>query len=502
MNRTVLLLAALLVVAADLRMHGLHDQGFFMFDEARYLLEAGTLREQIREVSTRASAATPTSPSVVEGMARPLHVLILAAASSVPMALWIMAGFGLASVILVHEIARRAAVFDEQGSAGRVGLIAAFLLAFSPSHIFHSRTLLAEVDAVFFLLLAVWIYLGDSARPRLFLCGLSFGLAIIAQSRMAMSVPFFLAWDAAKHRSIPRLAFLVAGLSLPIAGVETFYQVLRALLHIAGQGESFMTYFEQFLHRHKTDIGHMAFNRPWFGLSFLVHTESLIITISFLAGLFLALRRRSPHASLLGLYACFVLAVASLYDQDHHSGFRWGRAVAPALPFVLILAAFFLDHCARRFRRGSVLLGALLTITLLIRSGTLMELRTMHSDQQEILARAVDRFPAPHYFSEEPLHIRYFLGGEKLPRSFIPRADTLTVILFDPGYARNFGFTFYLPDSPTHVISNRSHRPSRLMLAETVGREDLTLEPMHVPDALIYVLPPADTPAGRLRRMF
>lgn len=495
----ILVLALVLLAATAIRFHGLADQGLFMFDETRYVLEARTLSAHLSWL--RSPAPVPDA-GPTEGMARPLHVMMIAVAGGAPAAAECMAFLGVASVLLVWLIVRTVEALASPGVASWAPEFAAFLLAFSPSQAFHSRTLLAEIDAIFFLLLAVYLHLDAESRTRLLASGLALGLALVTQSRMTMLIPGLLLWEIIDRRSVTRLANLVAGLLLPVLAVELFYRLLQFRFAAGGRHDYFMTYFQQFLHRAEIDRGFFGFNRPLFALRYMALVESLPVLVLFLGGILVAVRERRRPSLFLAAAALWAVAAASFWDQVHHHGFRWGRAVAPAVPFAAMLAGIALDRLARWRRTGlaaALLLGISITA---LRAETLLELTRMHSDQGEVLARATRLAPARHFFSEELLLIPYLLGPDSLPPSFIPRTDTLTVVLLDPPQARNFGFFYLLPDTPSFVIAERHHRPSRLHALEGVTRPWFTAVPPVVRPAQVFVLPPAETSAVKVRRIF
>lgn len=484
-------LLVILLLAMAPRFYGLGEQGFFTFDEARYLLEASAVARSVERAVSGAEGAT--APQVYEGMARPLHVFFLAIVRRVDVALLVMAIVGLASVVVVGLIAR--GLVREEGDRGLGAFLAASaILASSPSHVFLSRTILAEADAVFFFLCGLMIYQGGGGRRRRFAAGLLFGFALLTQSRMAMILPAVLFWEWAIERRFRSGLALLAGIALPVIAVELFFQYLKEIAHVKGHAEYVMTYIEQFFHRAATDEGRIAFNRSVFGIEYLVVVESLAFVAAFVGGAIVAVRRPTRFGVFLALLATWILAVATFFDQVHHSGMRWGRSVAPAVPLASALAAVGFVSLWKSPRRAARFIAIAAFVWMLVaRLPLLIECAQMHSDYEEILVEASARFDAAHApittaFSDEPLHISYYLGPSGVRTGFRPEEDTTTVVVFDAAYAGNFGFWYLLPDTPSFTIERPHHRESRLILQERTGiaPSRMTASPRRNNDARVY----------------
>ncbi len=504
--RLVIVLCILL--AAGLRLHGLAEQGFFMFDEARFVLDARELRAQGGWAATHGLdlARGQDVPEFhhrdfAEGTARPLHVLILALlGADATRMLFFQALAGILLVPAVAALAERLAsrptpdahAFTTPTADATAGY-AAFLVALSPALTFWSRTLLAEIDAalpfILFLLL-----LSSERRARTDLAaGFLAGLALAVQSRMALILPVALLLDLIAHRSPARLARIALGIVIPLLVLQSGSLVLKATFSASGQGARVETYLEQFLNRAAIDGGGFALNRPFFGLRYLALVEGPVWTILALVSATLLLVRQRTEAGpwLVAGTFLWTVVLATTYDQHRFSGERYGRMLAPAVPLGAALIGHLLGRL--RVRRKALALVTLLALVV-IRPVALAPIAGMHSDQGAILAEAARRTGSATAWSEEPLHVAVHLGADSFPARFLPRSDTLTVVIMDERHARNFGFWRFLPDTPAFRIARRGHvQPPLVRLEIANHRDDFTLDHASASPAAVYVLGPDST---------
>lgn len=486
-----ILLGAIVAAGAGLRLYGLSEQGFFGFDEVRYLIEAQKLLASLN--------FSPGLSGPILGMARPGHVMALAVLGCVTSGLYFMALLGTLTILIVAALGRETL---RENAIGYAPALAALIIAASPAHVFFSRSLLAEVDAVFFLGLGIWIRFRAFNSPgrlspsrSVYIFGVFLGLALAFQSRVALLLPFFLGAELLQKRLRPVFCLLI-GIATPILAVETFYLLLKtAHLHNGSSGYV-QSWFEQFSGRAEADHARLGLNRPFFGIEYLTLVESFVVTLLFAGSTFSLWRERNWKGLYLVGFVVWVLVVASLTDQVNHTGRRWGRMVLPAIPFVAVVVGYGLNVLWERARYGRMLVIGLIAGILVQRAEMLYELATMRSDQEEIMVEAFHRAPAARVFSDEPLHAAYYLEPLGAKVEFKPGGETMTVIILDPGYAKNFGFYYTLPDTPTFTIPDRNARFSRLLALENVGNlpaMEALSEPRRVTPAEIYVIPPART---------
>lgn len=137
--------------------------------------------------------------------------------------------FGIASVLLVFAIARDA--FDE-----RTGILAAWLLALGGLHVTQSHFFLADVPAVAWTLLAVWLLWRDltgasadheAIRWAAFAVGAAFALKLFVFAIPAVVYVVF-ARRPRFIRAVHAIVFAFAGLMISSLGFETPANLYRA----------------------------------------------------------------------------------------------------------------------------------------------------------------------------------------------------------------------------------------------------------------------------------
>lgn len=99
--------------------------------------------------------------------------------------------FGTASVVLVYMIG--ALLYSNRA----VPLIASFLLALDPFHIFFSRTTYVEIQASFFFLLYLYLMLEhvEKRRNTLLLAGIALGLTAATKAYFVIAIPLVAAFS-------------------------------------------------------------------------------------------------------------------------------------------------------------------------------------------------------------------------------------------------------------------------------------------------------------------
>lgn len=502
---SVILLAAIVI-----RFHGLAQQEIFSYDEASYLLEGRKLAADVAWVPDALGARMRHEPAPAEwrgpvfgGVARPLHYMLLALFATETPPLLAMALLGVACVGFVAVLAAEICPGDARDSCAPE--LAALLLATSPAHAYFSRAVIAEIDAAFLLLLGIYYHRRALDARRLWICGAIFGCAFALQSRLTLLLPFLLAAEAFAHRSLERLVRLSCGFLLPLIAIEGFYEVLTAMHVGLGGSASISTYVNQYAHQIVDGGGAIRFNRPWFGFRYLAFEEGILPLALFLAGGVIVLARRSrwrgAHRALfwygLGLWT---IAAATFFDQDLFPGSRYGRSLSPAFPALSIGAALPLDMLWRRggIRRG--LAVAAIAAILFARADLLGEVIHLRADSGRIFREAIARTGTAHVFSEQPIHIYYYLGMDSYPSPFSPRSDSLTVVIFDEDVARCYPFHSLLSAPPDFTIEG-IYRTSRLVTLEE-GTNPLATWPLPKPTApvKVWVLGPEEKP--KLRSLF
>lgn len=459
------------------RLYGLGSQGIFMYDEASYLLEGEFLRDLVRWTIS-GSGSFETNGVNFGGVARPLHFMLLAFVKSDFAALILMAAFGLGSIALAMMLV-----------PDRARLFLLVIFGLSPSHIFHSRTVLAEVNAAFFVLLSIYLYQRAQSHKRLMVVGSVFALGFALQSRLLFLIPYLLIAEFFLRQSWRRIAWITVGFVIPLVAIQLFYVVLKN-----ASGIEISTYLNQYILQYRDGGGAFRFNEPWFGIRYLVHSEGVVaMALFFGLGIF-AIRRREKGLFWFG-YALWIIAIGSLFDQDKFSGYRYGRSFAPAIPALSICAALALEKV---FANRAKMAYALAVLIIALRLPLLAEITTMKAGT-DILQAAPELTHTSKVFSEQPYHVYHYLGRDSYPAVFSPRSDSITVVVMNEGLASCYPFYYILPETPTFTFPGR-FRPSRLLQFEE-GQNPLNEwpTPYEPRPVKIWVLPPEDTaPIERL----
>lgn len=371
-------LLILLAVGGGLRLAGLSERGLFYYDEA-YLTQtfkgpAIALRWAATAIWTGAPFDShdlrqefvrhgfPYASFVARQGYGALVILGMTAAGIrdvVPLA--VNAILGTASVAMACRLGVLL-----QGP--RAGLFAAGLLAFSPNHVFFSRSGLSHPTALFF---ALWAFCRYLARRRgdgkgLFGAGILGGLALVSHYSLFWAVPLLAAGEAASAIAFPgaparaagtRIARLVLGGAIPPLACEAAMRSAHAVFGawIPGMG----TYFSEFrygLGGLMQTVFAQARSTPWFYAIHTVRTEGAIFAALLVAAagreLYrLALRPREAWPRGAWLPA---LAVTVGYAVYSATTFRACRTLLVVFPLGAVLVGCLLDRWSRS-RRALVL---------------------------------------------------------------------------------------------------------------------------------------------------
>lgn len=502
MNKMIL--ALILTVGCFVRFHGIVEQGFFMFDEARYLAEAKRLRHDavwtahhlafdrndVGNLLAGKASGLGYTARTDGGMARPLHTLLLAAFEGREHVM--MAVLGVLSVIALGFLASQLAPYDRS-----LPVFSVLLLALSPVHAFLSRTLLAEVDASFFFVIALIFY----SRRSGFLAGLFLGLSLLTQSRMTFVLPFVLIWDFSSRRSLRGTLAIAVGILLPVAVMESFFLLMKLAFLSAGRTDFFQSYFEQFLEAASVERGIPRLNRPFFAIGYLLAAEGLVLVLMFIGGLGVAFREKRTR--FVGALALWIIFIATIFDPVALTDYRPGRLLSPVIPLIALIGAL---AAAKAFehRIGKGLVLGLIIVLLGTRAESVAEIAGMKADFETVLPQIMERTGARYFFSEEPLHVNHYLHPLGALVKFQEEGETSAIIVFDRSYAQNFGFFRLLPDTPTFTVPRPDHRPSRLQQFESTGtrRDFFLIGDPEVNPIEVFLLPPGYQSKVRVRRLF
>ena len=282
----------------------------------------------------------------------------------------LIALFGVLSVLLTYLIGRRAL-------NKRAGLIAALLLAISPLHVYFSRLIRTDVEMGFFSLLCIWFCLGVVKEGRwrdYILAGVFAGVAFCTKYPAAMAVlvialaHFYrtkrdgLVDEAKEHLKLVGAAgswFVGAFAASPYFFLDfgTAFEYVKAEArptHLSATG------------------GGLWSNLSWYlqePLTKALTTAGVVLAIGGLIYLFIRKREGKDRGTgaVLALYpVVFTLFISSL-------SLRWDRWVVPAVAFLCLAIAAFVDALAEslqaRAPKWGFALAALVVLGLAIPMG-------------------------------------------------------------------------------------------------------------------------------------
>lgn len=295
---------------------------------------------------------------------------------------------GVGTVWLSHAIASR--VYNQ-----RVGLVASFFTAFSLLMFQMSFLALADIPSVFLLMLATYLAVRSVEQPkeRRFYCaaGALVGFAAACKYHagfgvVTLAVATFMKCADHEHRT--RAFIHLAALGAIFVAVGFCVGMPQFLLDPAA-------FYEDVFHRLGAQyLGHNPDGNAWLFL-FTHHLRNglgIPLELASLLGLGFALYNRSKWDLLMLSFPAF------FYFLFMHS-VGYAYHLLPAVPFLLILAARFLDAVAEKLQpRWS--LGASLLLAVIVTTPTFLDsvrfVQVMRSPNTKTTAKAwiEDHIPA------------------------------------------------------------------------------------------------------------
>lgn len=349
--RCVAALLLILALGAGLRFHRVTELEPGIWDEGSYLLEARFLstfckglwdsaglfiRERVTgEDLWKRQEQIPGVREATKGLppkyGRILHGTFVAAAN-------LLAGeqpytgnvvnaiFGTLTILAVFLLGRR--MYDV-----RIGLVAALIFSVMGYHIHYSRSWLAEADTLFFIALAFLFYYRSRFRypelsqKDLALSGLLLGIGFTVHNRCIVIFALFFLLDLLLYRKRKditreirriRIFLLTSFFLLPAFLWESFYHLVLILFRRLEIPMTTPTFLEQVLYGfwHSLLWGYVSENFRLSGfLTFpylYQHMNGILSLLLLAAGLYFALRRRSPADRILGAWFAFPFVLYSL----------------------------------------------------------------------------------------------------------------------------------------------------------------------------------------------
>lgn len=267
-----ILLVALFVIAALLRVYGIFDRGVLLWDEGSYLMEGRFIATGVKAAAWQMAGKLPWIPAPDAEQLRDLVAGIAPGIMGKPGHAGLVAVFMLifgdylytpallsivCSLVIMYLVYRLGLAY-----VGPVGALAAvYVLAVSPYYLFYSRVGLAEMDFALGGLLLVWVLWrrlqsdGLLSNRAALALGLLVGAVFLLNYRTYILLALALFWlgvmlmrrGASPAVTVSRVACLGVGFVMPLLAVEGLYHLGAGIAHTVRPGMEFRTYFEQLL---------------------------------------------------------------------------------------------------------------------------------------------------------------------------------------------------------------------------------------------------------------
>jgi hypothetical protein len=376
-------LAAIVVVAAVVRLWGLGAQPILYFDSGVYLGEGAFLASAaeravsalgdpqgpanaIERIAT--AVATGTQDGHPPDIAKPGHAILLAIAFLL-FGKTALAG-GLVSALAGIGTVATTYVIGMRGWGPRVALPAAALLAISGQSLVYSREPLVEGDGMLFALVAALVYLQARGTRGLLAAGVLWGLAFSCNNRLSYLPAVFVIAELARWpgwRGLLRRGMAIGvGFLAPLAAIEAAYLVARAIGRLTGTPTDWLDYAQQlvaFTRMNPPDRIRIDEWPTYFADLALMDGLPLLALLVIGIGLIIWRLRRSPRSRADLLLAGSLLVPLALYSIYSTGEVRL-RHFSLALPWVMLAAALSLSWLAEQLakRRQDWLLAGAVTL--------------------------------------------------------------------------------------------------------------------------------------------
>jgi len=331
------LLVTIFLIAIFFRVYGLHDQGIFTFDEKSMAYRATMFKDVI-------STGEPINFYNFHVDSKILWICMLTAQLLLfpenAMAIkFISVIFALWTIWLTYLFACK---FYHSHS---IGLLSAFFLSISTTHIYYSRGLLPEVAGGFFVMASLYFYCmvdkknKSSTYLSAGLAGLSF---LVNRFRGGMLLLYIVILDAYKSQEGKKnikinfkkyLLFLIVSLGTIIAGVFVLDGALQLMgIHIPPYFKNLSAHLK--LHTSMALNLFSLLSLPYF----IAQIEGWPYLILILSSILFIKKPISPKIPLI--FVLMQIAVGSIINEIVL------RSLSIVLPFMAILAAIAIYHIA------------------------------------------------------------------------------------------------------------------------------------------------------------
>lgn len=326
---TLIMLILIVGIAIGIRLPHLTAKGFCVVDSAIYLMEAKWFLSALKAIpiiflgkgEETDRGITTILREKIEGLAlyhpRPTHSFLIALFSLFTGGVKDYTGniqaafFGILTIIMAYLIG--SSLYNQ-----RIGLLSAFILSISPFHILYSREGLSEMSAMFFFMLAFYLYHKSTKEQREFfylaICAFFLGIAFTCNQRWIPALSLIFIYEAfyqlRRKFMIKRWFYLFCFAALPAILWQIPYYFAMLLFKRAGQVMPFPSYFDLlFLHVRAPVEG--AAKSFYFNPTFLYSIyfmEGAILCILSVIGLILMIRNLNFQNFTLSLW--FLLGFA------------------------------------------------------------------------------------------------------------------------------------------------------------------------------------------------
>lgn len=346
--------------------------------------------------------------------------------------LYVSACFGVFTVLLIYFIGREC--FSKIS-----GLLSCGILAISAYQVHYARSGFPQSASVFFLYLAVLLYL----RGSLFFSGISAGYAFSCHYNLFWvffalfiseliynissgygKVSFF------SKNILKRSILFFAGASVPVLFWGAISELVKFVLYSnpslaeALKGSlgigSFVSYFDRlgnFLIPPLSNTGARTFN-PYFYLKLLISWQGLISVILLFAGI-LYLLYRQLHKPLFKETVVLILFLAPFFYWSFYS-WQLGRSFVSAIPAMSLIIGGFIGQGLYRYceRESFRVFIVFLTLLFLVWQGRSQLMEEMGY---------ISGYPSAIKFMQEHQGIKHLSSQYTISRFFVGRKNALDI---------------------------------------------------------------------------
>lgn len=249
--------------------------------------------------------------------------------------------FAAGTIVMTYLIAKE--IFER-----KTAVLAAFLLAFTPSFFFFSKLMLTEISSTFFSLLGFYLLL----RKSYLLSGLFFGLGFM--TRFLQLIPFaiisliFIFYNFKDRNMLKNMIIIGTGFIIPVVP----YLILNFFLY----GNVLQPFLDQIYLTNNSGWEHL---KPWWFYPAYFMRENFL-SIFALLGAYIIVRNKPNTEKTMIIAVSF--AAFMLLSLIHHKEMRF---IIMIMPFILMLASYGIFHVIRNIRKIRIPLSYILAIFIL-----------------------------------------------------------------------------------------------------------------------------------------